>query len=246
MSAIPNLKVPITVQTDQVAPAMRKVEREVAASANRISKIRAAMTPALGAAGAGPLGGLLGGLGGAGLGGAAAGIGALILPFAAAARTLDSLESNTKGATAALDEFRKTGKLTFTGNAVMLEQLAAIEAQMKPRTSFGQAFAVAAGAGESISPLSTMGRMWNAAGAGLGGLVGAATGQGTSINEIIAQMQLQMASTEDEARRAQARIVFDQMQRQQAQQASGMTSYGPIGLTRELLGAVYRIGKGLF
>jgi hypothetical protein len=245
MSAIPNLKVPITVQTDQVAPAMRKVEREVAASANRISKIRAAMTPALGAAGAGPLGGLLGGLGGAGLGGAAVGIGAGILPFAGAARALDSLESNTRGAGAALEEFRKTGKQTFTSNAAMLQQLAALEAQLKPRATFGQAFGAAA-AGDNVAGLSTAARVWNAMGAGLGSLVGAATGQGTSINEVISQMQFQMAATEDEARRAQARLIFDQMQRRQTQQNFNITSNGPIGLTRELLGAVYRIGKAVF
>lgn len=246
MSAIPNLKVPITVQTDQVAPAMRKVEREVAGSAARMSKIRAAMQPALGAAGAGPLGGLVGGLGASGLGGAAIGIGAAILPFAGASRALDALESNTRGAGAALEEFRKTGRQTFTGSAVMLEQLAAIEQRMTARTTFGQAFAAGAGTEGNIGGLQTLGRVWNAAGAGLGGLAGAVTGQGTSVNEIISQMQLQMAANEDDARRAQARIAFDRMQREQAQQAGGISSYGPIGLGRELFGAVNRIGKAIF
>ncbi|MEY4093948.1 MAG: hypothetical protein RLZZ53_1147 [Acidobacteriota bacterium] len=246
MSAIPNLKVPITVQTDQVAPAMRKVEREVSASAARMSKIRAAMQPALGAAGAGPLGGLIGGLGASGLGGAAIGIGAAILPFAGASRALDTLESNTRGAGAALEEFRKTGKQTFTGSAVMLERLAAIEQRMTARTTFGQAFAAGAGTDGNIGGLQTLGRVWNAAGAGLGGLVGSLTGQGTSVNEIIAQMQLQMASNEDEARRAQARFIFDRMERERIQRQAGITGMGPFSVARDLLGAVNRIGKAVF
>ena len=53
-------------------------------------------------------------------------------------------------------------------------------------------------------------------------------------------------ATEDEARRAQARIAFDRMQREQAQQAGGISSYGPIGLVTELFGAVNRIGKAIF
>jgi hypothetical protein len=243
VSAIPNLKVPITVTTDQVAPAMKKAEREMTASAQRMSKIRAALQPSLGVAGAGPLGGLVGGLGAAGLGGAAIGIGAATLPFAGAARALDALESNTRGAGAALAEFRSTGKQTFTGSVAMLERLAEIESQMKPRTTFGQAFSAAA-AGDNIGTLSTGARVWNAAGAGLGGLVGSLTGQGTSINEIIAQMQLQMAATEDEAQRARARLAFDEMKRREAQQAG--SNIGPIGMIGELFGAVNRIGKAIF
>lgn len=245
MTALPNLNVPITVQTDQVAPAMKKVEQQVSASAARMSKIRAAMQPALGVAGAGPLGGLIGGLGASGLGGAAIGIGAATLPFAGAARALDSLESSTRGAGAALEEFRKTGKQTFTGSAAMLERLAAIESQMRPRTTFGQAFGAAA-AGENIGGLSTGARVWNAMGAGLGGLFGALGGQGTSVNEVIAEMQMQIASTEDEARRAQARLIFDRMERQRIQQQAGITGMGPFSVARDLLGAVNRIGKAVF
>jgi len=217
MSAIPNLKIPITVQTDQIAPAMRKAEREVAASAQRMSRIRAAMQPALGVAGAGPLGALAGGLGAAGLGGAAIAVGAAVLPFAGAARALDTLESTTKGANAALEEFRKTGRQTFSGNVAMLQRLAEIEAQMKPRTTFGQAFGAAA-AGANMDTLQRGARVWNAIGAGLGTLLSAATGGGESISELVSQVELQLASNENEARRAYANLVFDQRRRVEAQQ----------------------------
>jgi len=39
MSAIPNLKIPITIVTKDVGPALAKVERDVAASAAKVSKI---------------------------------------------------------------------------------------------------------------------------------------------------------------------------------------------------------------
>lgn len=246
MTAVPNVKVPITVQTDQVAPAMKKVEKEVSASANRIAKIRAAMQPTLGAAGAGPLGGLIGGLGGAGMGGAAVGLGAAILPFVAAGRALDTLESASKGAGAALEEFKKTGKQTFTGSVAMLEQLAAIEKQMAPRTTFGQAFAAGAAAPGTVDALGGLSRVWNAAGAGLGGLASMATGSGISVNEIIAAMSLQMASNENDARRAQARLAFDQQQRMATQAATGMTGFGPISILRDIFGAVNGLGKAIF
>lgn len=246
MTAVPNVNVPITVQTDQVAPAMKKVEKEVAASAGRISKIRAAMQPTLGAAGAGPLGGLIGGLGGAGLGGAAVGIGAAILPFVAASRAMDTLESASKGAAAALAEFKATGNQTFTGNVVMLERLAAIEKQITTRTTFGQAFAVGAAAPGTVDTLGGLGRAWNAAGAGLGGLASAATGSGITVNEIIAAMSLQMATNENEARRAQARLIFDQQQRIAIQTRTGGLGAGPVGTLRDLFGAVNRIGKAVF
>jgi len=66
MSALPTLNIPVVVNTAQVEPAMKKVEKTVADSAARIGKIRTAMMPGLGALGAGPAGGVLGGLGGLG------------------------------------------------------------------------------------------------------------------------------------------------------------------------------------
>ena len=247
MSAIPNLKVPITVQTDQVAPAMKKVEKEVAASASRMSKIRSALTPAMGVAGAGPFGALAGGLGAGGMGGAAVGLAAITLPFASASRVIDSMESEVRGATEALRQFRDTGKLTMAANSVMLERMAALEAGIKPRGSFGQAFGVAVGEGGQ-GGLGAMSRMWNAAGAGLGTLVGSIFGGGQSINEIFSQMGVQMAENEDEARRAQAQLIFDQMKRREAEAAG--TNIGPISGTinvlTDILGAVSELGRRIF
>lgn len=252
MTAIPNLKVPITVQTDQVAPALRKAERDIAASAQRMSKIRAGITPALGAAGTGALGGLLGGLGSAGLGTAAVGIGALALPFAGAARALDSLESASKGAGAALDEFGRTGKQTFTATSAQLVRLAELERSMTARATFGQSFAIGAGAGgpQAVSTLQGAGSIWNMAGAGLGGLFSAALGGGQSINEIVAAMELAGAQTEAEGMRARAGLVFAEQQRRQSQQAftaaTGLSGIGPVSLLKDLLGAVNQLGKAIF
>lgn len=133
MSAIPNLKIPVTVVTDQVAPAMKKVEKEISESAARIGKMKSAAMPALGALGAGPLGGILGGIsgmGGAGMG--IAGIGAAFLaPILASAKLQDALAAQAKGAGQAFEQFKETGAQTAQMNSVLLQRLA----QLEPRLS---------------------------------------------------------------------------------------------------------------
>lgn len=136
MSAIPHLNIPLTVQTDQVAPAMKKAEREIKSSTERMSKIKAVLMPGLGAAGAGPLGGVLGGASGA-LGGGALAIGALALPFFAASKAMDTLRSEVQGAGDALKQFRETGKQNFAPNPVLLKDLADMEGRMAQDSKLG-------------------------------------------------------------------------------------------------------------
>lgn len=136
MSAIPHLNIPLTVQTDQVAPAMKKAEREIKSSTERMSKIKAVLMPGLGAAGAGPLGGVLGGASGA-LGGGALAIGAIALPFLAASKAMDTLRAQVQGAGEALKQFRETGKQNFAPNAVLLKNLADMESRLSQDSKLG-------------------------------------------------------------------------------------------------------------
>lgn len=131
MSALTTLNIPVTVHTDQVAPAMKKVEKTVADSAARIGKIKAAVMPGLGALGAGPLGGVLGGVAGTGtIGMGIAGVGAAFMaPILAATKLQDALDAQTRGASQAFQEYKKTGIQTAQINSVLLERLAAIEKQ---------------------------------------------------------------------------------------------------------------------
>lgn len=255
MTAIPNLKVPITVQTDTITPALRKAEREIAASAARMERIKGALSPALSAAGGGLLKPALAGLSATGLGTAGLGIGALAIPFAGAARALDSLESSSKGAGEALNEFSKTGKQTFTATSAQLVRLAELERSMTARATFGQSFAIGAAAGgpQAVSTLQGAGSIWNMAGAGLGGLFSAALGGGQSINEIVAAMQLAGARTETEGMRAQAALAFAQQQSREyltdprMQRGAGVGGpITPTGILRDIFGAVNRLGKAMF
>jgi len=136
MSAIPHLNIPLTVQTNQVAPAMKKAEREIKASTERMSKIKAVLMPSLGAAGAGPLGGVLGGASGA-LGGGALAIAAIAIPFLAASKAMDTLRSEVSGAGEALKHFRETGKQNFAPNAVLLKSLADMESRLQNDSKLG-------------------------------------------------------------------------------------------------------------
>jgi len=155
MSALTTLNIPVTVHTDQVAPAMKKVEKTVADSAARIGKIRTAMMPGLGALGAGPVGGVLGGLGGlgGGFGAGAIGIGLGLAPFLAASRMVKIFENETKGASDALKQFNATGTQTFAANSELLKRFAEMEqqAQLAKTPSLAQAFTggFATGADES-------------------------------------------------------------------------------------------------
>lgn len=135
MSAIPNLKIPITIVTKDVGPALAKVERDVAASAAKVSKIGSGMGGGgMGAAGkslvaggnamlgGGPLGAMSMALGpfGMAIGGAAAGL-------LAANAVIDMFAESTKGAGAALDTFNAGGGQTMATNVVLLERLASLE-----------------------------------------------------------------------------------------------------------------------
>lgn len=144
MTALPTLNIPVTVNTSGVDPAMRKVEARMKKSAERISKIRGAATPALGAVGGGAVGGLAGGLGQLGGFGAAASIGMIgaSLPVMAASRLLSAMKDSTNGASEALARFQKTGELLMGANSIQLRQLAMAEAGYKgvSQTTLGGAF----------------------------------------------------------------------------------------------------------
>lgn len=144
MSAIPQLKIPITIQTAQVAPAMKQVEKTIADSSKRIAATRQALMPSLGALGAGPLGGMIGGLGTAGVG-----VGLAAAPFLAASKFMETFAAQTKGAGDALKQFNESGQQQFAANSVILKRLADMEQQAKSMQSptLAQAFTGAMGTG---------------------------------------------------------------------------------------------------
>jgi hypothetical protein len=135
MSAIPNLKIPITIVTKDVRPALAKVERDVAASAAKVSKINSGMSGGGMSAGGksliaggnamlggGPLGAMSMALGPFGV--AIGGAGAALL---AANAVIDLFAESTKGAGAALDDFKGGKGQTMATNSVLLERLARME-----------------------------------------------------------------------------------------------------------------------
>lgn len=158
MSAIPTMHIPIVVNTEQVAPAMKKVEKTITDSAQRIGKIRGAVNPALGALGAGPLGGVLSGMGALGAGGMAGGLGVgmALAPFLVANKIIDGFASATKGASDALDNFNKTGEQTFAANSAVLRALANMEKSAQDAAkspTLAQSFAAGYGmAGNQADP----------------------------------------------------------------------------------------------
>lgn len=159
MSAIPQLNIPVVVQTEQVAPGLKKVERAVADSAKRMGDTAKKMAPALGIFGGGQLGaGLstmanMGGVGGT----AAAGIGAIALPMMAMSRMAEEVANSVKGSSAALEQFTKTGEQTFAANSAVLKILASIEKGL-PAKNLGIAGSMAVGAGEGAG---IFGDAWN-------------------------------------------------------------------------------------
>jgi hypothetical protein len=163
MSAIPQLNIPVVVQTDQVAPGLKKVERAVADSAKRMGDTAKKMAPALGIFGGGQLGtgiSTLSNIGGIG-GTAAAGIGAIAIPMMALSRMAEEVANSAKGANAALEEFRKSGEQNFAANSAVLRILAGIETNLpsagKNRLGIAASMAVGAGEGSGI-----FGDAWNA------------------------------------------------------------------------------------
>lgn len=153
MPSLPKVHVPVVVSTEGVDKGLADAERKIRASAKRMEKVSAGPTPgtqalkagatsALGIGGFGAIGGTVGALG---AGGAAAAAG-LAAPFIASAKLMQTMSEATKGATKALEDFRKTGEQTFAANSVILERLSMLEkSTAKSLPSLGQVF-VAAGA----------------------------------------------------------------------------------------------------
>lgn len=172
MSAIPNLKIPVTVVTDQVPKALAKVETDVKASAARMSKVRASLGALGGAIGAGPLGGAGSALGGQIGGGLGVGLAGAGLAFGFAQRMEQEVRSSVKGAAAALDEFRKTGEQTFAANSVILQRQAQMESSFgQGQRGFGAGFATGISGGEAFQYYG-LSEMTTQVGAFVGGLVG--------------------------------------------------------------------------
>lgn len=209
MSALPTLNIPVVVNTAQVEPAMKKVEKSVADSAARISRTRAAIMPGLGALGAGPLGGVLGGISGMGMGGlGVAGIAAAFMaPILLSKKLQESLDQQTKGSTEAFTEFKKTGMQTAQINSVLLERLSRIEKEtpvggrpMGFGAAFGQAERAVSGPEVDYTIASFWEREFTRAGAVLGTLIG-----GGSLERAFLEGQISV-SGEGVARQAQEQI----------------------------------------
>lgn len=155
---LPELKIPVTVQTDGVDRGLSAVERKLRNSAAKMKRLGGSAagaaagapgfglkaqqgTALLGGVGKlGPAAGLLGGMGGAGL--------ALAAPLAAfgiAAQQVQTLAQMTKGASEALALFKETGEQTFTANSALLERLASLESQAQISAAgpgYGEAFSL--------------------------------------------------------------------------------------------------------
>ena len=210
MTAITPLKIPITVNTSQVAPAMKSVEKTVADSAQRISKIRGAITPALGALGMGQgasvLGGLtqFGGVGGAAAAGAGALIGGAMLPNKLADMYLNRMATAAAGAGEALKQFNDSGRQTFAANSVLLREYAAMEERARAmnadKTSFTGNIMVGATRGGATSALEREMMIIQEGWKGIGAFIGAIAGGG-SVREAMLAEQLTGTTSEAEAQR---------------------------------------------
>lgn len=151
MPSLPKVHVPVVVTTEGVDKGLADAERKMRASAKRMERVSAAPTPgsqalkagatsALGIGGFGAIGGAVGALG---VSGAAASAG-LAAPFIASAKLMQTMSEATKGATKALEDFRKTGEQTFAANSVILERLSMLEkSTAKSLPSLGQVFTAA-------------------------------------------------------------------------------------------------------
>lgn len=151
MPSLPKVHVPVVVTTEGVDKGLSDAERKMRSSAKRMERMSATATPgtqalkagatsALGIGGFGAIGGAVGALG---VGGAAASAG-LAAPFIASAKLFQTMNEAAKGATKALEDFRKTGEQTFAANSVILERLSALEkSTAKSLPSLGQVFTAA-------------------------------------------------------------------------------------------------------
>lgn len=226
---LPELKIPVTVQTDGVDRGLSAVEKKLRNSAARMRRIQAASTPAAAGGGGmalkasqgtaflggigkiGPVAGLLGGMGGVGM--------ALAAPMAAfgfAAQQVQMLAQMTKGANEALAEFAKTGEQTFAVNSEYLKKLAALEAQAQAAArlpGYFEAFTAAsatAGQKSLLDFLNEFGVMYSA-------FAGATVG-GKNFETALLEAQLAVANEQDakaiaakleEAQRNNERTILD-------------------------------------
>lgn len=185
MAKIAPLNVPVTVDTSGMDKGIRDAERKMKRGAQ---KINAASTGGKGAAAAkgismagastlgfGAAGGALGAAGGVGFA-----IGAVAAPFLAAARMAESLAGATKGATAQLEEFKKTGDVGAFGNKLMLETLSRMERAAQARVEgptmaqgFFAAEKIAGGAGPTNT--ETFMDWWDSSLSTLGAILGGAS-----------------------------------------------------------------------
>lgn len=160
MTAVPHLNIPLTVTTNTVAPSLKKAETEIKSSAQRMSKIKSFLTPALGAAGGGPAGGIMGSLMGAGpVGAGLMAATAVITPFMMAGKIMDSLQADVQGAGEALRNFKDSGEQSFAVNSKLLETMAAMEERMGKINQSGfwaTVMAATGGDGKTASKSETM------------------------------------------------------------------------------------------
>lgn len=151
MPSLPKVHVPVVVTTEGVDKGLADAERKIRASAKRMETVSAGPTPGAQALKAGATSAL--GVGGFGaIGGAAAAFGApgaiavagIAAPFIASSKLMDVMNESTKGATKALEDFRKTGEQTYAANNVILERLSMLEkSTAKSLPSLGQVFTAA-------------------------------------------------------------------------------------------------------
>jgi hypothetical protein len=234
MSALPTLKIPVVVNTEQVPVAMKKVERTVADSAQRISRIRASITPSLGALGAGPVGGMLSGVGGLGGGfaGAAVGIGLGMAPFLAASKMMKIFEAESKGATDALAKFNETGTQVFAANSTILKRLADMEQQTaRGKTpSLAQAFTGAFATGAEESTVGYIARTLDEFSSQVAAYTGAVlSGKGT----VVAGMEAELATAGEARAKDVNRAIREQKRIEEAEPWAGIEA--PLSAMAEFL-----------
>jgi hypothetical protein len=232
---LPNLVIPVTVQTDGVDRGLTAVERKLRNSAAKMKRLGGAAgaagatgggggglrasqgTALLGGLGKlGPISGALGGLGGAGLAMAAP-----LALFGMASQYVETMARATKGATEALDLFKQTGEQTFTVNSEFLRKLSALESQSQIAAGLPDmvtAFAVGGARAGEKSILTSLDEFATQAAAFAGGMLG-----GKSIEQSMLEAQLVTASE------AQAKAIAEQIAAIEGRRAMGqLEQFGPL------------------
>lgn len=148
MTALPSLNIPISVNTSKMDTDLREAERKMKASAQRMGRIRAAATPAVGALGGGAAGSILGGVAAAGGGSLAAVALAAAVPIYGMVRAFSAIEQSVQGANKALMESNQQ----FAANEVHLRRLARVETQIAAGQELAPARAFTAGMETSAGP----------------------------------------------------------------------------------------------